>query len=241
LQTFPPDSPAYFAEVSGVDSANAAQFSITSLNMANTTLGLGGYVPDGSSLAPAGRSTSISPPGVDQPVYPADTLTVQASGTIHDAVNLCMVLYYGNLPIGVSGFLGAAGLRERIRNVLVADVACDGSSGTGGQGDWSAPVSLTASARPLNSTRMYALLGWTSDLPCAAVGVSGFETANRRVGGPGLADGSVDANFFLRLAAEYNANLIPVFNGANQDSINVQVADPSTTNVNIGLQFAELR
>jgi len=241
LQTFTEGNPAFFTEVAAVDDSHSANFAITSLNMANTTLGLGGYVPAGSGTAPAGRSTLLSPPGTDQPVFPADTLTVQVNGTAGDNVNLTQVIYYSNLPVGVEGWLPAAGLRDRLRNVLQAIVQCDASTGTISQGDWSAPVALNASSTPLNASKRYALLGWTSDVPCAAVGVSAPETANRRVGGPSLADGEHDSALFVRYAEMYGTPLVPVINGANQGLVNVQVADPTATTVNLAINFGELR
>lgn len=234
----PTGSIAYLADLRAVDDASPCEVSVVAQGFADQILGIAGWVPDGSTLAPPNRSTSISPPGADQPIQSGDVPTVQVKGTAADNVNATAIIYHSDLP-GVDAYLRAApAVKNAIHNILGVDVAADASSVA--QGDWSTPVSISAASRRLNANKWYALMGFTSDVPCAAVGVSAFETGNLKVGGPSIADGDHDASLIYDLAVTYGAALIPVFNGANQDNVLVYVADPAATNVNLTIMLAEL-
>lgn len=237
FQTFPIGVPAFLADVSGVDDDSACEISLTASRFHDQLEGIAGWLPAGASLAPAGRSSSISPPGADQPIYPADVLSVRANGTAADNVNVALSLYYSDVP-GLSAVLRTWDfVRNQIANLVGVDVTLDVGFAPG---DWCPSVSLSAGGRRLDAGKFYAVLGFTSPVPLAAVGLSGFETGNLRVGGPVLADGSVDADMIARMARNYNAALIPVISGNNQDSILVQGADPTTTDAKITVMLAEL-
>jgi hypothetical protein len=235
----PQGSVAYLADVRGVDTANPCEVSLIASRFHDQIEGIAGWIPDGSSLAPPNRASSISPPGYDQPIYPSDVLTVQVDGTAGDNVNVTLLLYYADLPGVAAQLRNEAAVRAGLVNLVGVDVALDASSNP--QGDWSSSVALSAAGRRLDAGRYYAILGFTADVPCAAVAVSSFETGNLRIGGPVLADGDHDANLFADLARQYNAALIPVINGSNQDSVLLQCCDPAATNVNVTVMLAELR
>lgn len=231
-------SRAYLADVRGVDDAGACEVSLIAQGFADQTLGLAGWVPDGSTLAPPNRATSISPPGFDQPIQPGNVLTVQVKGTAGDNVNVTLMIYHADLP-GIAAVLRTTeAVRGATRNLLGVDVALDASSNA--QGDWSSTVSLSAAGRRLNASKFYAVLGFTADVPCAAVAFTSFETGMLRIGGPVVGDGEKDANLLASISDIYNAALIPVINGANQDSVLLQCADPAASNVNVTVMLAEL-
>lgn len=235
----PVGSNAYLADIRGVDDANACEVSLIASRFHDQIEGIAGWVPDGSTLAPPNRPTTISPPGFDQPIFPSDVLTVQVKGQNGDNVNVTLVLYYADLP-GIAAKLRTYdAVKGATVNLVGVDVALDAST-AGTQGDWSTSVALSAAGRRLEAQRTYAVLGFTSDVPCAAVGLSAFETGNFKVGGPVLADGDHDANLFVDFARTYNAALIPVINGSNQDNVLLSCADPAASNVNITVLLAEL-
>jgi len=239
FQDFTPGSLATLANVAGVDDASPCEVSLIASRFHDQIEGIAGWIPDGSTLAPPNRSTSISPPGYDQPIYPSDVLTVQVKGTAADNVNVCAVVYYADLP-GISAKLRTwQAVSAATVNLVGVDVALDASSGAA-QGDWSLGVSLSAGGRRLDAGRYYAVLGFTAAEPLAVVGVSSFETGNLRVGGPVVADGEKDANQIAEMARLYNAPLIPVVAGNNQDTVLVYCADPAATTVDITVMLAEL-
>ncbi len=238
FQTFEPNTPAYLADVRGVDDAAACEVSLIASRFHDQSLGIAGWIPDGSTLAPPNRATSISPPGYDQPIYPADVLTVQVNGTAGDNVNVTVMLYYADLP-GISAKLRTwEAVKAATENLVGVDVALDASSNS--QGDWSTSVSLSAGGRRLDAGKFYAILGFTADVPAAVVAVQSFETGNIKIGGPVVGDGEQDANLLARIAKLYNAPLIPVIAGNNQDTVILSCADPAASNVNVTVMLAEL-
>jgi hypothetical protein len=238
FQDFTQGSRAYLANVMGVDDDSVCQVSLTASRFHDQVLGIYGQLPAGATLAPAGRATSISPPGADQPIYPSDVLSVKVNGTAADNVNVVAQLFYADLP-GISGrFASGSQVRAALVNLVGVGVTLDIDLS---QGDWSPGVSLSAGGRRLDAGKYYAILGFTSTLPIAAVGVSAFETGNLRVGGSVLADGAVDADLFFRMSAMYgDASIIPVVAGNNQDNVTVYGADPTTTDGAITVMLAEL-
>lgn len=238
FQTFTLGTPAWLCDVKGVDDASPCLVSMIASRFHDQILGLCGYIPDGSTLGPPNRATSISPPGVDQPIYPADVMTVQVQGTAADNVNVGVVLYYSDLP-GISAVLRtSAQVKSAIKNQVGVQVTVDPSGLA--QGDWSAGVSLTAAGRRLDAGAKYAVCGFTSPVPLAMVGLSSFETGNIKVGGPVLGDGEIDANMLLRYADMYGTPLVPVISGDNQDTVNIFAADPAAGSTTITVNLVEL-
>lgn len=238
FQNFTPGSPAYLAEVMGVDTAHLCEISLIASRFHDQVLGIAGWIPSGAGLAPHNRPVSISPPGVDNPIYPSDVLTVQVLGTAADNVNVSLILYYSDLP-GISARLRTWDvIKPQIQNLVGVDVTVNPASLA--QGNWSAGVSISAQGRRLDAGKNYAMLGFTSAVPLSAVGVSAFETGNIKVGGPVLADGGHDASLFKDLAALYGTALIPVIAGNNQDNVIVYAADPAAGSTNMSVMFAEL-
>lgn len=238
FQAFTPATKAFLADIRGVDTAHKCEFSLTASRFHDQVLGIVGWVPSGAALAPVNRPVSISPPGYDQPIYPSDVLKVRALGTASDAVNLSLILYYADLP-GISAKLRTSqAVKAATVNLVGVDVTVNPASLS--QGDWSSGVSISAAGRRLDAGKYYALLGFTSPIPLAMVGVRSFETGNMRVGGPVLADGDHDAALIGDLADLYGTPLIPVIAGDNQDTVTVFAADPAAGSTTITVQFAEL-
>lgn len=230
---------SWLADVRAVDIASSCEISITAPGFHDQLLGMLGQVPDGSAMSPANRPFTISPPGLDQPIIGGNTPLVNAKGTSGDQIQVTCIIYHSELPGSPQNLMTAQEVRSETRTLLGVDVQADASSGLS-QGDWSAPVSIDAASIRLDAARRYALVGFTSDVPCSAVAVTGFETSGLKVGGPVLADGDHDAALILDLADIYQSAIVPVFSGANHANISVYVADPAASTVNLTVQFADL-
>jgi hypothetical protein len=232
----PQGSPAYLGEIWGVDDDTTCELSLTASRFHDQVFGIREQIPAGSSLSPAGRASLISPAGLDQPIFPSDVLTVQANGTAGDNVNVTFVLYYQDIP-GISARLATYDyVYGNMKNLVGIDTPL-----TAGTGDWGTGVALNASDNRLHANTDYAVLGFTSDLPCAAVGLSGIDTGNLRVGGPVLAEPEHDAYLFADFARKYNAALVPIINSNNAGSIVLQGADPTNTAIKLHVTLAELK
>jgi len=226
---------AYLGEVWCVDDASPTLLSLVATRFHDQVAAISYQVVDGSTLAPVNRSTRLSSPGIDQPIFPSDVLQVLVDGTAGDNVNATLMLYYANIP-GISARLhtfeavmAAAGNQVGIK-----------CSTTPGAGDWGATAALNASDDRLHANTDYALLGFTSTTPLAAVSIQGIDTGNLKVGGPVIADGDHDSSLFVDFARAYGQPLIPVINSNNAGSTNVQSADPTAGATDITVVMVEL-
>lgn len=237
FQSFAPNTPAFLADIRAQNNAHRMEVSLIASRFHDQVRGIEGWVPSGTVTAPPNRPMSISPPGFDNPIYPADVLTVQVLGTAGDDANVTLILYYSDLPGIAAKLRTSQAVKDATVNLVGVDVTINPGAA---QGNWSNGVSLSAAGRRLDAGKYYALLGFTSPTPLAAVGVSSFETGNLKVGGPCLADGGHDASLIADLADLYGTPLIPVIRGDNQDTVTVYAADASAGSTPITVQLAEL-
>lgn len=238
FQNFTMGSEAFLAEVRAIDTAHSMLVSLIASRFHDQVLGIAGYVPSGATLAPVNRPVSISPAGVDQPIYPSDVMTVQVLGTANDHAQVSVVVYYADLPGIAANLRTWQAVKPHVVNMVGVQVTVDPSSLA--QGDWSTPVSISAAGRRLDAGKYYALMGFTGATPLGAVGVQAFETGNLRVGGPLLGDADHDSAIFKNLSELYGTALIPVIAGNNQDNVKVQAADPVKAATAMTVMFAEL-
>ena len=238
----PQGSNAYLAEVWCVDDASPMTLSLTASRFHDPTLGIVYQVPDGSTLAPTGRSTLLSSPGIDQPIYPSDVLNVNANGTAADNVNATLVFYYADIPGIQARLISYETLLGRTPNSPNNQANQVGIqvSVTPGAGDWGATVALNATDNRLHANADYAVMGFSTQTPIAAVALQGIDVGNLRVGGPLLADGDHDGNLFVDYARAYNAALIPVINSNNAGNILVQAADTAAGARSITVNLVQL-
>lgn len=231
----PQGSGPYLAEIWAVDSASVAEFSLTASRFHDQTFGIRLACPSGAALAPTTRPSLLSPAGFDQPIFPSDVLSVQVNGTAADNVNLTIQLYYPNLP-GIDGrYATSAQVRATMKNLVGVRV-----SPTSGAGNWGTSVALNSVTNLLHANTDYAVLGFTSQTPIAALALSGVDTGNLRVGGPVLAAPEHDAYLFSDLSDKYGQALIPVINSNNAGAINIQAAHTSAAAKVVDVLLAEL-
>jgi len=225
----------YIAEVWGLDNASPMQVSLTASRFTDPTLGIVYSCPDGSTLAPNFRATLLSSPGIDQPIYSGDTMTVSALGTSADEVVVVVTVRYEALPGIDANLYTAQQVQASSGNQIGITV-----STTPGDSDWGATAALNSSDSRLKAGKKYAVLGFTSQSPIAAVTIAGPDVGNLRMGGPVIADGDHDATLFYDLAQAYNQPFIPVIQGLNAGATNIQSADTDATATTINVQMVEV-
>jgi hypothetical protein len=225
----------YLSEIWAVDSASVCEISLTASRFHDQTFGIRVAVPSGAALAPTTRPSLVSPAGFDQPIFPSDVLTVNANGTAADNVNVTLELYYPNLP-GIDARLATSNqVRSTMKNLVGVRV-----SPTSGAGNWGTSVALNSVTNLLHANTDYAILGVTCQTPIAALGISGVDTGNLRVGGPVLAAPEHDAFLFANLSDSYGIGLIPIVNANNAGAINIQAAHTAAAAKVVDVLLAEL-
>ena len=229
-------SNAYLLEAWAADNASPCNFSIASPRMNDSQLGLLLALPDGSAVGPAEEPQVIFPGPVKVPVYNADTLRVRANGTTADDVALDFLIYYEDLDgsnVGYVSWLNIENQIEKTFGILVQPTA--------GTGDYGTPVTLDSVDDRLEADKKYALLGATTDVPLAAIGVTGPDTGRYRITMPGKVDPTMSGDWFVQLSAKYGLPLIPVIkaNNAGATLIDCVQAGAAQT-ANITLILAQL-
>jgi hypothetical protein len=173
-----------------------------------------------------------------QPIYPADILTVEMTGGAAETDSLGMLWTFEDLPGVDARFIDFATLVARMRNIMTTESACPRPSTAG---DYGATRPINDVYDTIKANTDYAILGYVVSADVTAVAIQGPDTGNLRIGGPGHTQQLQTYNFFVQLSQQLAAPYIPVVNGNNKGSTLVQVVDNATTgNVSVNLILAEL-
>lgn len=192
----------------------AGQIRITSPNMHDDNVGI-------RMVANANAVRRLLPEEAAEVLMPQDTLEVAMTGSAAATDVAGLLVYYGDLP-GISARLHMwEEIKPRIEHLYSFPVAIAGPATAG---DWSAGVALNATVDEFKANRDYAILGYTVDTESAAVAVSGSDTGNLKVGGPGPLLADETRAFFVDQSRRSGTPHIPVINSANRAGTRAFVA-----------------
>jgi hypothetical protein len=183
----------------------------------------------------------LLPWGLSQPVYPNDVMAVELAGSANagDLEYVSMLLYYAELPGASAQFLPADQVLSRAVNIFTVE----NTIATIATGGWGGGEAINAEFDQLHAGAKYALVGYKVDVECAAIGWRGAETANMRLGGPGIeTEPELTADWFMRLSRAFGLPLVPVFSAENKGGILIDaLQDENGADVTVTSIFAELR
>ena len=181
---------------------------------------------------------NLMPQPAQTRLYSTDVLTFEQSGGGAEVDSAALALYYDDLPGGDARLSLWEQVSPRIVNLLTVEVAVTGPTTSG---DWSAGNALNASFDLLKADTDYALLGYELDVASLAIGFSGPDTANYRLGGPGPLEPLENRDWFIRQAISRQRAMIPIINSNNRGGTLVSVAKVGAGGtVNVDLSLAEL-
>jgi hypothetical protein len=173
-----------------------------------------------------------------QQLYPQDVLTFELSGGAAETDVASMLHYYEDLPGIDARLIGVSELQSRMVNLAGMEVQAT-TSATAAQ--YGGTVALNATFDNWKRNVDYAILGYLTDTTVCTVGITGPDTGQLRVGGPGTTEALVTAEWFFDNAFFTNAPYIPVVNAANIAATLLDVTGTTTaTTVNVTLNVAEL-
>jgi hypothetical protein len=182
----------------------------------------------------------LLPWGVSQRVYPNDTLIVELAGssTAGDIEYVSLLIYYPDLPGTSLQSITREQLVQRALNIMTVENTL--ATGTGG--GWTGSEAINAEIDQFHAGGLYALVGYKVDAECASVGIRGADTANLRIGGPGIeTEPELTADWFGRLSDAFKLPLIPVFSAENKAGILVDaLQDENGTDVTVTWHFVEI-
>lgn len=189
----------------------------------------------------ASDANPLLPWGIGQPIYPNDVIAFELAGsaTAGDIEYVSALLYYPELPGAAFRGITREQLKQRAMNVFTVENTI--ATGTGG--GWTGPEAINVEFDQFHAGGLYALVGYKIDAECASVGWRGADTANMRVGGPGIeTEPELTADWFGRLSDAFALPLIPVFSAENKGGILIDaLQDENGTDVTVTSFFVELR
>jgi hypothetical protein len=180
----------------------------------------------------------LLPYGADQPLYPADTPTVQIDATGAGTGGILAMYEYLDLPGANPRLATWADIQPRVEQVSGVEVdVVSGAIGAYGNG-----VAMNANFDNFKANRDYALLGYTVNAGCLGIGIFGPDTSNYRIGGPGDPDPALTHEVFVRTSVDTGRAFIPVIAANNRGSTLVQAVDvAAATAVHVSLILALLK
>ena len=176
------------------------------------------------------------PREVQQILRPQDTLVVQLSGGAAETDAGALLIYYSDLPGASARLYSPADIGPRIKSIKPLEV--DFTTVVAGTG-WLDTV-ITATEDLTHANTDYAVLGYTCDTACTAVGIKGIDTSNLRVCGPGSTSSLVTGDYFWENSVRENLPMIPVFNSANKGATFVSAFAVAAAATKVILNLAEL-
>lgn len=180
---------------------------------------------------------SITPQN-PQKLNAQDFLTVTIAGGAAETDLAILYIYYTNLPGAAARLHSPADISGNQKNFKPIRVAVTSSATVGAWVD----TAITTTENLLHANTDYAVLGYTSNVALAAIGVKGADTSNFRVCGPGATLELPTSDFFVRMSNLTGRPHIPVINSANAPSTFVSVcAATASVAAVVELMLAELQ
>lgn len=155
-----------------------------------------------------------------QRLYAQDNLTVQLSGGGAELDCAAILVGYDDLQ-GVAGrFIDIPTLKKLGQNVVTAEVTVTAVA----TGNFGGSVAINSTFDNLIANTDYAIMGGMVDTRGCAVGITGVDLGNLRVGFPAEPTlRNITNSWFLQLATAFNAPYIPVINSANKAATSIDV------------------
>ena len=175
-----------------------------------------------------------------QRLYAQDNITVQLSGGVSAEIdNAALLIAYDDLG-GVNGrFIDMPTLVKVGLNMVTAEVTVAAVA----TGNWGGAVAINSTFDNLIANTDYAILGGLVDTRGLAVGITGVDFGNLRLGFPAEPTlRSLTNNWFMKLAVCFGAPYIPVFNSANKTQTVIDVmTNNAAGSFTVNLELVQLQ
>jgi hypothetical protein len=230
VPSFDPNNPAWLEQV-WYEGASTDYVSITSPRLHDNNKGITLY-----DLT--GRQKSLLPYNANQNIYPVDTPVYTMHNTAAATGAVASIYSFSNYP-GVSPRLDTwQNIQPRINNISGVQVNVGAVPAIG---QYSAGVAINSAFDNFQANADYALLGYLVASTVLALAVTGQDTGNLKVGGPGINDPLVTSEWFKNLSVFTGRPFIPIIAANNKGSTLVAQTDNSAAAAqSVTLILAEL-
>lgn len=155
-----------------------------------------------------------------QRLYSQDALTVELTGGGAELDCAALLIAYDDLQGAAGRFIDQPTLKKLGLNVVTVEVTVTAVA----TGNFGGAVAVNSTNDNLIANTDYAILGGMTDTRGCAVGITGIDFANLRLGFPCEPSlRSTTNNWFEQLSFALNAPYIPVFNSANKTATTIDV------------------
>lgn len=185
----------------------------------------------------ANKLEPLLPWEMSEVLYPSDTPTVEIDSTGIGSVGILVQYDFDDLPGVQPRLAGLADIQGRVAHISGVEV--DVTSGA--IGAWGASSALNSSFDNFEAGADYALLGYTVSAACLGVAVTGKDTGNLKVGGPGDNNPIRTRDYFVRMSEKTGRPCIPIIAANNKGATVLQNVDSAAaTAVKVSLIMAQL-
>jgi hypothetical protein len=155
-----------------------------------------------------------------QRLYAQDALTVELTGGGAELDTAALLIAYDDLQ-GIAGrFIDQPTLKKLGLNKVTVEVTVTAVA----TGNFGGAVAVNSTNDNLIANTDYAIIGGLTDTRGCAVGITGVDFGNLRVGFPAEpSNRQITNNWFEAISLALNAPYIPVFNSANKAATTVDV------------------
>lgn len=229
VPAFDLSSKAYLEQVSA-SGASTDFVRIRSPRLADNNQGLRVFVG-------AAKNRPLLPWGNGEVLYPSDAPIVEIDETAAASGGILVHYGFDDLP-GVSPRLAHwSDVQPRIVHVM----GCEVDVTSGAIGAWGASAALNSVFDNFEAGADYAWLGYVTSAPCLGIAITGKDTGNLKIGGPGDSDALDTASWFQQWAEMTGRARIPIIAANNKGATVLQNVDSAAaTAVKVTLFLAQL-
>lgn len=166
-------------------------------------------------------AAELLPWWVSEVVYPADTPIVEIDATGAGTGAVLLDYEFDDLPGVAPRLANLSDIQSRVVHIM----GCEVDVTSGAIGAWGASTALNANFDNFEAGADYAWLGYTLTTPCHGLAVTGKDTGNLKIGGPGNADPRWTSDYFVYMSEQTGRACIPIIAANNKASTILQNVD----------------
>lgn len=167
------------------------------------------------------QETHLIPFNAGQTMYSGDVPTVEIDLTAVGSGGVLATLEYDDYPGGNPRLDTWDAIQPRIQNLYYAETDLAG----GAIGAWSPGVPLNTAYDDFHAGVDYAVLGYICQTACLGVKVTGPDTSNLGIGGPGNTNAWYTRDYFIRQSEATGRPWIPIIAANNKGGTIAQNID----------------
>jgi hypothetical protein len=167
------------------------------------------------------QETPLIPFNSNQQMYSGDVPTVEIDVTAAGTGGVLLTFEYDDYPGGSPRLDTWDAIQPRIQDLYYAETDLAG----GAIGNWSPGVALNTLYDDFHAGSDYAVLGYICQTACLGVKVTGPDTSNLGIGGPGSTNTWYTRDYFIRQSEATGRPFIPVIAANNKGGTIAQNVD----------------